>query len=521
MGLNTDFCFADANGTLVVAGWSSEQSLDLELYADDTRFKPEIVTRHTRRDLRSAEPMGFLAIFNLSAVDNSVDGTLHLKTGHEFSEITPERLITDEMRLIEIGVDEAFFAYLRVLATGRLNLPIGEVAQAAANRLRFAPLLPRESEDFALGVDRGVVTADGQGIVSGWYLGASGLREPLRALAIDENQICSIDLLANSLPREDLQAYSPRYRYSGMDGFCGAFVLPNPARGPLKLLLIIPGQDAAAGVVVVADPVQPAELASAISEAGQALPDPALQRRFRGAMLGSLAPWKAPQDAPLSRAGKVSLVLDHDLADSDLRDILRRIGAAVARPVDLFLLRSTLTAELSEAIGGASREMEHGLQLQGVAMQFEPASHAGDFLLFGRSSTFFLLEPEDMVFDAAADRQPVHVTVLDPIGSLTGEQSPSPERFARDLLPFAISGPTSTLLSLLELAPREFLTEEARLRYLAERLMQSGGASSNGVDSTLHFSGKSGPFSQNLPGGLDWHGFDAESRKLMEARTPV
>ncbi|WP_145963397.1 hypothetical protein [Paracoccus mutanolyticus] len=46
---------------------------------------------------------------------------------------------------------EVFFAWLRLVGQGTLTAPKGETAQAVMTRLRFAPLLARESDDFGLG----------------------------------------------------------------------------------------------------------------------------------------------------------------------------------------------------------------------------------------------------------------------------------------------------------------------------------------------------------------------------------
>ena len=91
------------------------------------------------------------------------------------------------------------------------------------------------------------------------------------------------------------------------------------------------------------------------------------------------------------------------------------------------------------------------------------------------------------------------------------------QRFLRDQLAFALSAPTALLRPLLAQAPRAYLTEEARLRDIARHLLGAGAAHAEGLAPTRHFAGKSGPLNQPLPGGLDLHTFDAESRALMEA----
>ncbi|MFJ1293635.1 hypothetical protein ACEPPZ_16415 [Paracoccus yeei] len=515
MGLNMDFCFADARAILVLAGWSADPWLDLELHAEDARLSPVLVTRHARRDLRTAEPMGYLAVFDLGGLDLPGNAAIHLRTGHEFTELSPERLVTDELRLIEVGVDEVFFAWLRLVGQGTLNAPKGETAQAVMTRLRFAPLLARESDDFGLGTDRCLVGEAGQGLVSGWIMPAQGQTEALTALAMDDRQLCRVELMPGALPRADLQPYATRYRFSGTDGFCGSFLLAEPASGPVRVLFLIPGQHAAAGVLVAAEPTPAAALAVQTCQVQLELPDPTRQTRLRRAMLEPLPAWQPPSGVAPVRAGRVLLVLDHDLPDADLRDVLRRVGLRLDRPLELFLLRPGLTRPLAAAVEGAQRDLPQGLVLRGTGMALDREAPMAELALYGRSSTLFQLDEDARVFDATLRRQPVQLSILDPIFAVAGGDPG--QRFLRDQLAFALSAPTALLRPLLAQAPRAYLTEEARLRDIARHLLGAGAAHAEGLAPTRHFAGKSGPLNQPLPGGLDLHTFDAESRALMEA----
>ncbi|WP_018000914.1 hypothetical protein [Paracoccus sp. N5] len=522
MALNMDFCFGDGEAMLVVAGWSSDHWLDLELYIDETRLAPRLVTRHARRDLRTAERFGVLAVFDLAGVDMAGNATVHVKSGQEFTEIQPERLVTDQQRLVEIGVDEVFFAWLRLLAAGELTMPTGEVAQAAVARLRFAPLLPREGDEFGLGVDRCLTDPAGQGLVSGWFLPAMGQVQPLTALALDDQQLCRVRLFAGALPRTDLEPYGGRYLFTGSDGYAGAFLMPQPVRGQVQVLFVIPGQENAAGVQAPAGPRPPTDFAAELCQVQLDLPDPAHKTGLRAAMLPPMPAWQPPAAAaPWPRSGPVLLLLDHDLPDIDLRDVLRRTGQRLGRPVELFLLRDRLGSVLVEAIEGATRELPQGLRLAGSGMALDLQAALPETLLFGRSSTLFQIEAGAGVFARGTAQMPFHLTLLDPIGAI-GRDGGTPTgdpaaRFQRDLLPFALSGPTASLKPMLARAPQAFLTQEARLRHIAERLLRADLAGAEILGGTPYFAGRAGPSARTLPGGLDLHLYDAESRKLMEA----
>ncbi|MFT4012591.1 MAG: hypothetical protein QM682_04130 [Paracoccus sp. (in: a-proteobacteria)] len=516
MSLNLDFCFADDGDVLVVAGWSSDHWLDLELYVDEARLAPQLLTRHARRDLRTAERFGVLAVFDLAGLDMAGNATVHVKSGHEFIEIQPERLVTDQLRLVEIGVDELFFAWLRLLAQGALRPPLGEAALAAVARLRFAPLLNSESDEFGLGMDRCLIDPAGQGLVSGWFMPAVPQTQPLVALALDDAQICRVELFPGALPRADLAPYAPRYRFTGDDGYAGAFALPQEPRGPVRVLFMLPGQENAAGVLAPTVQTPPDDFAAELCQVQLDLPDMALKTRLRAAMLGPMPAWQPPVKPQRARNGPVLLLLDHDLPDNDLRDVLRRVGQRLARPVELLLLRDRLSRELAEAVEGAARELPAGLRLHGVAMALPKTGPLPETLLFGRSSVLFQMPASAGLLASGKPREPFHVTLLDAIGAIRGTSADLAARFQRDLLPFAMIGPTQSLQQMLACAPAVFLTQEARLRHIAGHLIAGGAAGTDILPGTLSFIGRSGPCARILPGGMDLHLYDAESRKLME-----
>ena len=150
------------------------------------------------------------------------------------------------------------------------------------------------------------------------------------------------------------------------------------------------------------------------------------------------------------RAGRVLLVLDHDLPDADLRDVLRRVGLRLDRPLELFLLRPGLTRSLAAAVEGAQRDLPQGLVLRGTGMALDREAPMAELALYGRSSTLFQLDEDARVFDATLRRQPVQLSILDPIFAVAGGDPG--QRFLRDQLAFALSAPTALLRPLLALS---------------------------------------------------------------------
>ena len=519
MQLNLDFCFTDGGGLVAVAGWTTQPRPDLCLHVDDAVLTPVLVSRHIRRDLRSAEPFGVIALFDLSQASVRGDlaaATIHLGNDGDFAEIRPDRLPDDALRLVQIGVDEVFFALLRLMGQGWLALGEGEIAAEICTRLRMLPSAPRETEDFVLAVDRCQHGGTGQGAVVGWFMPASAVAEPLCALALDDQMIVPVDLLPGSMARADLVAYAPRYRFTGRDGYCGGWRFPRPPVGNMRLLIMVPGQPFVPGVVIMPEQVQPADLAQQATIASLGIDDIASRARLRRAMLPATLPAALPQDlgtTPDSGQDDTLLVLDHDLADSDLRDVLRRLGPHLPGPLRLHLLRPQLTAPLLNGIDGAAREMPRGISLAAVAMQIAPADPMPGRVLFARSASLFQFDPAALL---APHDGLARVTILDPIGSVMAQPAAQASRFARDLLPFALSMQGPAFFQALEQIPHCFLTQEARLRLLVEALIAANAVTLQRADIFGFFEGKSGPHCQGFADGRDWHAYDAESRQLIQ-----
>ncbi|MFG6082531.1 hypothetical protein ACEUZ9_003179 [Paracoccus litorisediminis] len=518
MQMNLDFCFMDDARIVAVAGWTTQPRPHLRLHVDDKVLTPIAVTRHVRRDLRSNEPMGLVALFDLSQLSGGSGfekASIHLADGYDFTEIHHPRLIEDASHLVEVGVDEVFFALLRLIAQRRLVLSDERLGRDICARLRVAPSAARETEKHVLAIDRCQMTASGQGAVIGWFLPANASAEPLCALAIEDETIVPVDLLPGSMARADLSAYAPRYRFSGHDGYCGGWRFPSPPSGAARLLLMVPGEDFLPGVLVPIETVPAADLAQHVTLATLGIDDISDRDRLRRAMLPHMLSMPRPTETEDDKPGdgETLLILDHDLADGDLRDVLRRIGPHLPGRLSLQLLRPRLTGVLQNAINGAAREISAGLDLQEVSLNIARPEVMPDRVVFARSSVLFQFDLKPIFA-----REPVcaRVTLLDPIGTVLATRTAQAERFARDLLPFALSMPAAQFFAQLGQVPECFLTEEARLRLLAEALVLQGAAELSRADIYRYFEGKSGPHCENFVDGRDWHAFDAHSRQLIE-----
>ncbi|MFC7704792.1 hypothetical protein ACFQXB_11360 [Plastorhodobacter daqingensis] len=513
--MHIDFCFIDSQERLIATGWSLESDPGLGLQIGAERLAPLVLERHARQDLRSSEPFGWIAVFALGEVAGAGEEPIFLESQGAVAEIAPDRLFEDEPRLVEIGVDEVFAAYVRLVAAGAIGVPGEDPARLVRLRLRARQVSALEADDFALSVDRCQVSPSGEGLIVGWFLGAGAGGAPLVALAMDARQVVPVTLAANSLRRDDLHAYAPRYRFTGTDGFCGAFRLPEPPEGPVRVILMPPGEE---GMLLAApaEPQPPARIARSFCEIAPGLADAAQRQALRRVLVPPTMPdlpaEPPPTDAPAG-AG-VLLILDHDLSDCDLRDVLRKLLADIDGPVQLHLLRPAMSPVLEQALRGADHEEGSGrLTLAAVSLTAMTPLSAARRVVFGRSSTLFQMDLAPLLAAAA----PAAALVLDPIGTIDGAMSPAAllQRFERDVLPFAAAIDGALFASLLRRAPRGFLTLEAQLRLLLEGLAATGGLDLRRADMHRYFAGRAGPHAETFPGALDWHAWDAATRRLM------
>lgn len=513
--LHLDFCFSVAADRVLAAGWSPRPQPEIVLHAGHASVQPVLLRRFPRRDLRSLSPMGFLALFDLSQEPGANDPSedLFLGMGKEYVPITDDRLASDIAKMVETGVDETFFSYVRMVARGEIPAPGQPIARKVVNRIMAAPRLERESADHALSIDRGLIGPDGQGVATGWFLGASRQAERLSALVICDGRIAPVDLMQACLPRPDLAGFAPRYAFGGRDGWAASFRLPQTPKAQPRLLLMPPGHLDHSGHLHPLDLAQPAEIARVILETGQGLEDQALARRLHRNALPAEAPALPVVAAEVDPEAPVLLVLDHDLNDIDLRDVLRRVTAVLDRPLAVHLLRPALTEALDQALRGAAREAASPLTLAGCALTPPaPEGHEG-LAIFARSSVLFHLDPEALL--APADRT-LLIATLDPMAALPGggDEAALRRRFAADRPPFACCGSAAALLAPFAL-PSAYLTPEAGWRALALKALAQDEARIVAAPAQGFLAGNRGPFCQSLIEGMGWHEFDGRSALLL------
>ncbi|WP_148639075.1 hypothetical protein [Ketogulonicigenium vulgare] len=465
--------------------------------------------------------MGLVALFDLSELAPGIDpdrARFRLVEPDDSIELYRSRLGEDLSRLVEIGVNEVFFAVLRLLAQSQITVLDPALGAAIYARLRNAQPLAKETASYVLATDRCLVSTAGQGMLTGWYLPAAATAEPLVALAFADGMVAPVDLQMNSTARADLAAYGDRYTFTGRDGYVGAWRFSQAPTGSTQLMFLIPGEPSASGVIVNTEPASAATLAGQIVMSMLALEDTARRVRLRRGTLPAYLDIGAFEPVAAAPAqGETLVVLDHDLIDTDLRDVLRRIARLHPNGFALHLLRQSLTPIMQSAITAIGHEYDGAVRLVDVDLALATPREMPGRVVFARSSSIFQFDIAPLF---AADAAGGIVLLHDPIGSVLGSRPDDAARFARDGLPFAVMMEGAAFFAQRDAIPHVFLTEESRIRLLTEMLMELGMLDVQRVDVYRYFMGKSGPFTQALIDGRDWHEYDAESRKLLTESLP-
>lgn len=517
--LNLDFCFLCPGGLLAVAGWTAAPRPDLAVHAGTGTLKPVHLARFPRRDLRSIDPLGYLAVFDLSADPTALDDPseeVFVAMGIEHVRVSGSRLLTDARKIVEIGVDEAFFTLLRLIASGALPLPAPALAQLMITRILAAPLLPPETDTHALALEQAVVAPAGHGVASGWFLPTGATAGNLAALVFDDHQLACVSIHQGCVPRPDLAPYGERFLFGGSDGWLASFRLGSPCQGKLRLLTMLPGQLTAVGVLGNVTEGPATKVARLLLEARGVLTDSArADDLHRGTLPPAdiVAPTEAATGDPLPLDAPILLTLDHDLPAHDLRDVLRRLSRTTGRTILLHLLRPELTAELREAVLGAAREAARPLTIISWGGALPAATPGPALLVFTRSSILFHLDGRLPPLEAA-EAHDLQVMALDVMAALPAGAALLTERFMSDRPAFLCWGDAARLLPRLARIGADALVPETAFRRLAQDLQRGGRLVLTDADARGFHAGTEGPFAVPLIDMHTPHDFDALSARL-------
>lgn len=511
--MHVDFCFMDHGGRGLVAGWCAESSPNLSLMVGGERIPVSAFSRFPRRDLGSPQDHGLMASFRLrnpAALSDDLPELAIVADG-ELKELSFERLTEDEERLITSGVDELFAAYLRAIGAGNYSRPRREITRLILDRIQgnLRPL-PAETPTIAVNLDRLLISPGGLGVFTGWCLTDRAHPNALVALVSGGRTLNPARIVLNSIRREDLAGYRDRYRYTGMNGFCGTFRLPTAADRGARMVLLsnVANSDFVFGRE--AEPVTDEEAAAALCELRRSLSDPRAAEALTMAAAPRLAgePFQAPESGRPDPAAPVVVALEVDVAPVELRDALRLLHAGLGRSFTLHLI-GRHDGAMTHALQAAVAESGGAISLGETLTTAQLLSHdfGSAWLVYGRASTFFQLPMPPL-----DDRDAARVVYHDPLGALPGADAKAAWPGALNP-PFLIGAPAPLLHAAFNAIPRGFVTPDGIMRAAVDVLDEQGFLSAMRAGGPTLFPGTE---TQSHPEYAIARALDAEMRVLVD-----
>jgi|GEM_PF-3983489 len=475
--MRIDFAFFDQRQRFCVAGWSDRSDLQMSVAIDGVRRSQTSVQRFVRRDLKSDDELGVLAIFERAdGLDLSQEAELSLIVSGEPMHCDMARTLDDERKLVRTSVDEIFSAYLRAVGARQIAAPTREVSGLVLSRVQanLRPL-PAETGSLAVNVDRLTVAPSGIGVMFGWCLTVKPTANPIRALVSDGRSLRPVHLLTEILPREDLIGYRDRFRYTGHDGFAGVFRLPDGLDRDARVILV--GNAGKTPLVFgrSAEAVSDMIAAEALAELRNLLGDPDLDREvLRGVLPRNItAPFEPPvpgTDAPEGPRRHV-LLIDLDVEAVSQRDVIRRCAVLLGRPLEILPVSGGASAKERASLLAAVREAGEGVTLSApvgvrdlVTRDFAPR----DVVVYGCASALFQMTPAELRPGRA------RIVIHDPVGALGRGEANAPPEGHPGQSPFLLTVEGGLLTAALRSAGAGPITADGTLSAAMDCLQRHG-----------------------------------------------
>lgn len=471
--MHVDFCFVDRAGRGVLAGWSPDPDPSLSLMVGGERLAVTAVSRFPRRDLGTSQDHGLMAAFRLrdASVLEGDPAELAIVADGELRELSADRLAQDEERLVTSGVDEVFAAYLRFIAGGFCGRPRRATTRTILSRIQGGlRALPAETPGMAVNLDRLLVAPSGLGVFTGWCMTDRPHPHALSALVSGGRTLNPGRIILNSIRREDLAVYRDRYRYTGMNGFCGAFRLPMTADRDARVVLLsnVPGSSFIFGRE--SELVSDEEAAVALFELRSSLSDPRAAEALTAAAAPrrSQEPFEAPREPAVSLDAAVNVAVEVDVAPVELRDMLRLLHAVLRRGYTVHLLNRQ-GGELSRPVAAAVAESLGEISLGEPLTSAQLLAHdfGATWVIYGMASAFFQMPLPEL------DPGRARVAYHDPVGALGGGGRPAvwPGQLNP---PFLLAAPAPLLAAGFRAVPRGFATPDGIMRAVIDLLAERG-----------------------------------------------
>lgn len=421
--LHLDFDFQIEPTKLVVVGWCGTESLNaLYLQGDDHVIFPTLVSDHARRDLRSDELRGFIAVFDVDAKINLLRYEFRAEGEGSLFPLGGE---TENFELfVSKSVDETFWDFCLRIGTRDISVVGSELVSVIRPRIKSMIGNYAETPKMAGGLDQALATqANNVALLSGWTASdrAQTAQHPLQrsGFALCKNALVPLKMHWDCHLRPDLGAFGDRFSLTGSEGYAG-FVHTQTDHGPIETLIICARYNR--GQFVLAREVDDVA-AIRLLAAAQQMDEQLTSRDFIADIRAALRPKiKAielkSESVQHKEASHITLVLEHDGGDHDIRDVLRYCRHELGHGFDLIVIRNSLSRALKRAIAAFQNEAGDRDMVVTCFASDHPINQwniRGAIVVFARSSALVQLSPFPEIRGNKKARLDASVTLHAPI----------------------------------------------------------------------------------------------------------
>ncbi len=483
--LYLDFRFEDLNGQLVVIGWSEMPGVVPQLDAQAAYDRvPVFVDRYSRADLGTAAALAFVAIFAPTGAGPVGEvPEMALEAGGRSCPLPPYD--RGFLALAQTGVKEAFDRVLLLVAQGRVTLAADGAATAVVRRrLGDYPAGKLEEASFAVAVDRGVVSADGAGMLYGWFMANLGKGAcHLHGLKVSDNVMAALRIFGGQIERPDLAGFAARYDYTGRDGFVAATVQAGAvggAAGETQLVLAVDMGPATQIIVAQAVPGGADLVGQTLAALHHALKRPDHRRALISGVLGEVGSADLDPAAALFSSvgvGRSAMIVDVELHGEFVGDLclaLQREDLSIDRIVLMVDPNDSAAFQAMDRTRAELGDLGADLQISFVERGSLDACLQGlrddgfARVVFGRASVLFhLIDRCALVLAQAVQAGRAQAVVFSPLAERVGVVA---AELTLGYQPLVLTGPLGAVVQALGRVPPVFVTDEARFKYITARL---------------------------------------------------
>lgn len=421
--LHLDFDFRIEPTRHVVVGWCDTECLNgLYLQGDDHIIFPLLVSDHPRRDLRSNDLRGFIAIFEVKAQSDLQ--RYEFRAEGEDSLFPIDDVAENFGLFVSKSVDETFWDFCLQVGCGEISIAGAALVSVMRPRIKSMIGNYAETQKMAGGMDLAVAAqASNVALLCGWTASdrANTSDHPLRraGFALCENALVPLKMHWDCHLRPDLNTFGDRFSLTGSEGYVGT-VHTNPDHGQIETLVV--SARYRRGQFVLAREVEDVSFARMLVVVRQIegqLSSPEFNADIREALRPNIKAIELNTDFTRTiNDSRVTLVLEHDGQDSDIRDVLRHCHQEFGHGFDLIVINTSLSKATKRAIAAYQNEAAYTDMIVSCYAPDHPIDRwniRGEIVVFARSSSIIQLAPFPDIKVLKLAKVSATVIVHDPI----------------------------------------------------------------------------------------------------------